>query len=57
MYETIEQSLNTPKAIIIDIKDIEIKGNKRKRILARKAKGKKIFYLIQYENGLFSSAC
>jgi hypothetical protein len=56
MYNTIEQSLNTKKVNIISVKNVEINGNTPKMISVQKANGKKSFLVVQYENGLYSSA-
>ena len=56
MSKTIEQSLGTKKAVIISEKNFDFNGNTRKRICAKKGNGKKHYFVVQYENGLFSSA-
>lgn len=55
-YETLEQALGTKKAILIKSTEVMVKGVKRKAIQARKGKGKRTYYLTQYENGMYSSA-
>lgn len=56
MFKTIEQALKTKAAKIISVSNYNHNGQDRKIIKACKAKGKKVFMVVQYENGLFSSA-
>jgi hypothetical protein len=55
-YETLEQALKTKLAVIISTESYDHKGNTRNWIKARKANGKKVFSIAQYENGRFSEA-
>ena len=48
--------MKTKEVVVISIKDFEYKGVSRKSIKARKAKGKRVYYVTQYENGTFSEA-
>lgn len=55
-FKTLEQSLNTKLAIVVGVREFEHKGEIRKSIKARKSNGKRIYYVTQYANGLFSAA-
>ena len=55
-YSTLEQALKTKLAVITAISTYEHKGAARKSLKVRKSNGKKIFTVIQYENGLYSEA-
>ena len=55
MYNTIEQALETKKAVVLSIKEYNHNGEDRKLIRAKKANGKRSYMVVQYGNGLFSS--
>jgi len=55
-YQTLEQALKTKKAVVISSRDYEHKGVQRKAIKARKANGKRVYYVTQYENSRYSIA-
>ena len=56
-FETLEQALKTKTtAVIVKIRDFDHKGKARKAIQAKKARGNRIYYVTQYENGRFSEA-
>lgn len=56
MFKTIEASLKAKDAVIISTKKYCHKGNGRLIIKAKKPKGRKVYTVVQYENGMFSSA-
>lgn len=56
LFKTLEESLKAKSVVVISTKEYEHKGEKRNWIKARKAKGKKVFSVAQYENGLYSEA-
>jgi len=55
-FATLEQALKTNKAVVISMKEYEHKGATRQWIKARKAKGKKVFTVVFYEEGRYSEA-
>ena len=55
-YPTLEQAMKTKKAVVLSTEDFQHQGQLRKSIRARKAQGKRVYYVTQYENGLFSEA-
>lgn len=55
-FNSVEQALGTKQAVIISEKPYNHKGNDRVIIKARKARGKKVFMVVKYEDGTFSSA-
>ena len=56
MFKTLEDSLQTKKAVIVEQREYVYLGITRQWIKARRANGKKVYTVFQYENGLFSSA-
>ena len=55
-YSTLEQALKTKLAIIEATSTFEYKGVIRKSLKVRKSNGKKIYEVVQYENGRYSEA-
>lgn len=56
-FNTIEQAMKTNhKVEILSTKSYDHKGLKRVSIRAKKARGKKEYTVIQYENGKYSEA-
>jgi len=56
MFNTLEASLKTKKAVIVSERAYSHKGNDRVAIIARKDGGTKLFHVVRYENGKFSTA-
>lgn len=57
MYDTIENAMKTNlQATILKVEDYEHKGAQRQSIKAKKAKGKRVYTVIKYENGMYSEA-
>lgn len=57
MYDTIENAMKTNlTAKILKVEDYEHKGMKRQSIKAQKARGKRVYTIIRYENGMYSEA-
>jgi len=55
-YNTLNESLKTKKSEILNVRILNVKGNNRKIITAKKANGKRTYSIVQYENGQFSTA-
>jgi hypothetical protein len=55
-FNTIEASLKTNKAIIVKSKNFNYNGLNRVSLTVQKANGKRLYNVVQYENGSFSSA-
>jgi len=55
-FKTLDQAMKTKKAEILKIEDYEYKGFNRQSITAKKAKGKRSYNVVRYENGLYSEA-
>ena len=55
-FETLEQSLKTKNAEVINTEYYKHDGVSRKSIKVKKSKGERVYTVIQYESGLFSSA-
>lgn len=55
-FETLEQSLETKKAVIVDATEFDHKGKQRQSLRVKKANGKKIYMVVRYENGRYSTA-
>ncbi len=56
-YDTIENALKTNQpAVIIKETPYNHLGNDRLSIKARKAKGKRVYTVVKYENGRYSTA-
>lgn len=57
MYDTIENAMKTNlPATILNIENYEHKGVSRQSIKAKKARGKRVYTVIKYENGMYSEA-
>lgn len=56
MFATIEEALQTKKVTIVAERDYCYCGLNRTMIKARRANGKKVYMIIKYENGTYSSA-
>jgi len=57
MYDTIENAMKTKlPAKILSVENYEHKGAQRQSIKAKKAKGKRVYTVILYENGMYSEA-
>ncbi len=57
MYDTIENAMKTSlPATILKIEDYEHKGAQRQSIKAKKARGKRVYTVVLYENGMYSEA-
>lgn len=57
MHETLKQAMKTKlDPVIISVDPYEYKGAHRQAIKARKARGKKVYMVVLYENGLYSDA-
>jgi hypothetical protein len=55
-YQTLEQSLKTTTAVILSSVVYMHKGQPRNIIKARKLRGKKVFMVVQYTDGRYSTA-
>jgi hypothetical protein len=55
-FNTIEAALKTNKAIIVKSKNFNFNGLNRVSLTVQKANGKRLYNVVQYENGSFSSA-
>ena len=56
MFKTLEASLKTKLAVIVKETPYTHKGQDRVSMKVRKANGNKLFSVVKYENGLYSSA-
>lgn len=54
-YKTLKAACDFD-AVVVSEKDYEFEGVVRKRLIVKRPTGKVTFVVIQYENGLFSSA-
>jgi hypothetical protein len=56
-FETLKQSLETKlEPVIVSSREFVYKGESRKSLHVRKAKGRRTYMVVQYGNGRFSSA-
>lgn len=57
MHKTLKQAVKTNlEPVIISVEPYECKGVHRQWIKARKARGKNVYRVVLYENGLYSDA-
>jgi len=55
MFNTIKEAMNTNlDPVVISESEFEYKGVTRKAIKVKKARGKRIYEVVQYENGKYS---
>jgi hypothetical protein len=55
-YSTLEQALQTNHpAIIVSEKAYTYLGNDRVMMTVKKSRGKKLYFVVKYENGSFST--
>lgn len=55
MYATIDNAMKSSNPVIVSTREFSHKGNDRKMHRVRKANGKKVYMVVEYENGTFSS--
>ena len=56
-FTTLEQSLETNlPVVIVNATEFEHKGNHRQSLTVRKARGKRLYNVVRYENGRYSEA-
>ncbi len=56
MYNTLEQSLKTNKAVIVSASEYVYQGLNRQILKVRKLNGKRLYSFVRYESGQYSSA-
>lgn len=54
-YSTITAAMKSNNPVIVSTREINVNGNDRKMHRVRKANGKKVYMVVEYENGTFSS--
>ena len=57
LFKSIKESLGiSGEPVILKVIDIDYKGSKRIQFNVRKPRGKKVYRVVMYDNGMFSSA-
>ena len=54
-YSTISEAMQSKNPVIVNTKEVKFNGKDRKWHRVQKANGKKLYMIVEYENGQFSS--
>ena len=54
-YLTLSSAMKSNDPVIVSTRDFKANGTDRKMHRVQKANGKKVYMVVEYENGMFSS--